>query len=1466
VARTRRILRWLAISAGGLVALLLVSLAGLYGAAQSERGRAWIARNLEAAVTEPGGLELRIGRLDGRLPHEIRLTGIELADPAGVWLTVDSLALDWRPLALFSRTLEISALQAGQVRIERLPETPDTADDAGAGGLPELPFRVVVERLVIGQVSLGEEVLGVAAAFGVQGEAATRDTDTLRAALTLERSDGVAGRVAAEARYRLKDRHLALDIEVVEPAGGLIARALEIPDLPALEAALHGAGSLDDWAGRLELSLRELASLTAEISLAGRDPLTFALVGQGTAERPVAELPWRLLDGPLDFRLEGAWHSAGTLRLDQARFETAAARLELTGSLDSAAEQVDVKARAELKDDTLLADVVGAVMARGLVLDLTAKGALLQPELSAEVALEALVMPELEAVGARATASFRPAAPLDRGPPRGKIEAAGNFQSLNIVALSDLGPLIGEAPAWRLEGDLDLERNRLDARTLGLAGAQLTVSGGGALSFDDGKADMDLEVAAADLSGLSSLIGFGIGGRARLAGPLTLENFGESLSAALTGELLELTVEEPVIAALLAGRSKIAAGLSVTPDGSLTVRDIALDTARGAHLTGALSMPADFETLTAEYRLELDDSAALSEVLALDLAGAVLVEGTAKGKIDDPHLAGRLTIPRARLEGFAFGALELDYSAADLAGEPRGHLAAAGESQLGKFDAETDYRLDATQFTLTALRATAQGLSVQGQASIPLDGAPVTAQLDGRSADLAPWIRLAGLEGGGAAEAKVTLFAEGARQAAAATAKATGLTLNLGGGQTLLLATLDAKAELRDLPAQSGGELTLAATGLRLDALELDRLTFAGKGALDDAALDLNAAGRFHGDLNIASSGRLTRKGDILALDLARLEGRVIDQEIRLRAPARIERQREITRIRGLALHLGEATLSADASLGGKDITLDLRTGALPVALFEPVLDVRGLSGRLTSRIEVRGTTRDPSGRLDLQVADLKVSTVKDVPPLQLDLDGTWRAGRLAMDGSLEGMAKRAARFNADLPLRLDPASLAPVLPQDEAIRGRVEWQGQIAEIWTLVPITGHNLDGKGEIDLRVSGTLGRPKSSGRLSLSQGQYESFEYGTLLHKLELELKLDGDRVTIAKLSGNDGDKGKLTGTGRLDLLPAKDFPMELQVKFDAFRMVRRDDVTASSDGTLSLKGSLARARLSGKFKTREVEIRIPDKLPPDVVDLGAIEVEKQGLPEPVRPEASEAAEAFDLRFDLLVDMPRRVFLRGRGLDSEWAGSLKLAGNLAKPILGGRLNLVRGQLSILGKVFKLSSGSVRFTDQGKIDPLVDVAAVNQADDLTVTARVSGPASNPALEISSVPELPQDEIISRVLFGKNTTQLTGIEAVQLGAAAAELSGAGGGAVGILDLARDKLGIDVLRVESSGTDDSATPALSAGKYVTEDVFVGVKQGATAESGEVGVEVELTPNISVESGVGQTGASKVGVKFKWDY
>ena len=93
----------------------------------------------------------------------------------------------------------------------------------------------------------------------------------------------------------------------------------------------------------------------------------------------------------------------------------------------------------------------------------------------------------------------------------------------------------------------------------------------------------------------------------------------------------------------------------------------------------------------------------------------------------------------------------------------------------------------------------------------------------------------------------------------------------------------------------------------------------------------------------------------------------------------------------------------------------------------------------------------------------------------------------------------------------------------------------------------------------------------------------------------------------------------------------------------------------------------------------------------------------------------------------------------------------------------------ELTATGRV--TADRSRLFDGEGEIDPLIDVLAVNRSSDLTVTIRISGPASNPVLEISSVPELPQDEIVSRMLFHKSTSQLSTGEAVHLAAAVATL-----------------------------------------------------------------------------------------------
>ena len=126
-------------------------------------------------------------------------------------------------------------------------------------------------------------------------------------------------------------------------------------------------------------------------------------------------------------------------------------------------------------------------------------------------------------------------------------------------------------------------------------------------------------------------------------------------------------------------------------------------------------------------------------------------------------------------------------------------------------------------------------------------------------------------------------------------------------------------------------------------------------------------------------------------------------------------------------------------------------------------------------------------------------------------------------------------------------------------------------------------------------------------------------------------------------------------------------------------------------------------------------------------------------------------------------------------------------------------------------------VAFDGGESIDPQVGVEAVHQGEDIIVTVRVSGPAAKPEIDISSQPELPQDEILSRMLFGKQVTDLSGAQAAQLAAAVAELSGATGSGPGFMEKIRRGLGVDVLQFGGeSGT------SVRAGQYLSEDVFLG--------------------------------------------
>ena len=270
------------------------------------------------------------------------------------------------------------------------------------------------------------------------------------------------------------------------------------------------------------------------------------------------------------------------------------------------------------------------------------------------------------------------------------------------------------------------------------------------------------------------------------------------------------------------------------------------------------------------------------------------------------------------------------------------------------------------------------------------------------------------------------------------------------------------------------------------------------------------------------------------------------------------------------------------------------------------------------------------------------------------------------------------------------------------------------------------------------------------------------------------------------------------------------------------------------------------------------------------------------------ETEKASSGAGPTLDVTVEIPNRFFVRGKGLESEWKGDLHVQGAASDPAITGNISSIRGQFGLLGKEFTLSRGVVEFSGATPPDPLLNILVAYNASNITAEAIISGTASSPSLTLTSEPPLPQDEVVAQVLFGKSASSLGRLEALQLAAELATLSGFGSEGFGILGEVRDTLGVDVLRFGSMdgprrqshnnvgllqapgqdngpGTGEDAIPSLEVGKYVMDNVYVGLEQGMTGDASGVRVEIELSPRLNLE-GVSTPQGSEIGLNWKKDY
>lgn len=941
---------------------------------------------------------------------------------------------------------------------------------------------------------------------------------------------------------------------------------------------------------------------------------------------------------------------------------------------------------------------------------------------------------------------------------------------------------------------------------------------------------------AGPVSDFVATVGLVTDGQERLAGTVELlgaEDGGQGFKVDLAGDLAPLWLPDYADffgdrIALMAEGERSAAGLLRLRSFDMAAQALAL---RGAVTVGADGMPLDFDVTG---RIGLADGTpvllplsgeARTRVTSVDLdvrydraagegwSADLVIDGLDRAGFVAERLAldgsGRLW----RRGGAAHVGAVLDFAGAGLMPEDAALATALGSEVTGSV--VLSWRQGGDGLRLPRIALAGKGYALEGRAVIAgLEAAlEVSGQAEARVDDLA---RLSGLVGrplGGAARVVVT-------------GAASPLTGAFDGDVTLegtdvAIGQMQADALLRGL-ARIGVSARRDETGTELRALSVaaGTLDATAQGRVTSGDLDLTARVDFRDLAALGGGFRGALVGDLQvtgAPDAARL---VLDG-------------------RGRGLAIGQA--EADRLLRGETVlALDVQTGA----------------GLTLNRVEVsnpqvllRAATRGEALDLTARIADLALLLPEFPGPLAVTGTAAQQAGGLRLDLRGQGPGGIDARV-AGRVLETGTADLT--------IAGQA--QAGLANAF----LAGQLISGPVRFDLQMNGPPAVASLSGRVALSGGRIADPSVFFALEGVGVTADLAQGRAQIAGGAAlTTGGRVELGGTVGL----GAPFPADIRVGLRGAVLRDPQLYETTANGEITLRGPVTGgAVLAGRIVLSETEVQIPSTGLGGAADIP--DLRHVNEPRPVRETRARAGLLDDgsggggggrpIALDLIISAPSQIYIRGRGLDAELGGELRLGGTTAAVAPSGAFDLIRGRLDILGKRLDLTQASL--TLEGDFVPVLAVAASNESDGITSFVRIDGPATEPEVTFTSTPELPEEEVLSRLLFGRGIDSLSALQAAQLASAVATLAGRGG--IGIVGRLREGFGLDDLDVQT-GANGGAT--VRAGKYLSENVYSQIEVDDKGQS-QINLNLDVTDSITLRGRAGSTGETGLGIFFEKDY
>ncbi|MBH9981553.1 translocation/assembly module TamB domain-containing protein [Bartonella sp. B10834G6] len=562
------------------------------------------------------------------------------------------------------------------------------------------------------------------------------------------------------------------------------------------------------------------------------------------------------------------------------------------------------------------------------------------------------------------------------------------------------------------------------------------------------------------------------------------------------------------------------------------------------------------------------------------------------------------------------------------------------------------------------------------------------------------------------------------------------------------------------------------------------------------------------------------------------------------------------TKISGSGL---DVEASGKVPLDGGNLDLDINLKNLPVALANSFVSNQNLGGTVSGHAHIGGQLKAPTATFNLSGQGLRADLLakNGLTPISLNAEAHYENNVLNLE-----------QFNANGPQGLNMSANGRIPVKGDGIDLHVKGSAPMGIANQFLAERGAQVSGSANVDATVRGSFTKPELNGHFALANGTFIDPQSNLRLNNIVVDAGLSGERIVLNRANASSSAGGTISANGSISTDFAAGMPADMTVRLNHTRYSDGEMVVATVDGTLTVTGGLLNNPvIGGDLTIEKAEITVPDRFG----GAALIDVKHKNLTKDIettlerakidtgRNKAATApAKPSVVQLKLHIRAPNQIFVRGMGLDVELGGEIGLFGPVNEIHPVGGFQMLRGRFEILSQRLTFTEGTVTLV--GNLNPEVNFVATTQGSDITVTVTVSGTINALSVSFTSVPVLPQDEVLARLIFNRSISELSPFQIAQLASAAAELAGVTN--TSLLGSLRSTTGLDDLDVV---TDKQGNTGVKAGRYIRDNIYLGVEAGSGGNTKGT-VNLDISKNLKAKGALGAQGDSSVGVFYEKDY